>query len=98
MGDLKTVWNNPPFMTSELSGDGVTSSGSDPNASGGDGAAGLTGVTWPDSQQVTTRTEMAESPNSVSKLPPLPNRFEPSATPPEPPSLQDRRPMNVDQT
>ena len=38
-----------------------------------------------------------ESANSVSGLPPLPARFEPSGTPPAPPTLQDRNPGTIDQ-
>jgi hypothetical protein len=38
-----------------------------------------------------------ETANSVSGLPPLPNRFEPSGSPPAPPSLQDRNPGTIDQ-
>ena len=33
----------------------------------------------------------------MSGLPSLPNRYEPSETPPEPPTLQDRNPGTIDQ-
>ena len=39
----------------------------------------------------------AESENSVSGLPAQPNRFEPTETPPPPPTLQDRRPGTIDE-
>lgn len=98
MGDLNTFWNNPPVPTADLSGEGATSRGTDPNAEGGDGPAGLQTV-WPDSQQATTKTETAETPNSVSRLPPLPNRFQPDVpSTMEPPNLQARSPANVDKS
>ena len=97
MGDLKTNWTTPVYPdTSTLTGEGVTSSGSDPNAEGGDGAAGLTATPWPSAKRVTTSTETAETPNSVSKLPPQPNRWQPAETPPEPPDLTDRNPGTID--
>lgn len=93
MGDLKTNWTDPALPTHEPGGQGVLSSGSDPNADGGDGAAGLQKV-WPD--PVVPVHSGAESPNSVSSLPALPNRWVPSETPPEPPSLTDRNPGTID--
>lgn len=96
MGDLKTNWTDPALATHEPSGQGIVSSGSDPNADGGDGPGGLQPI-WPsDKQAMGTPPSGAETPNSVSGLPAQPNRFEPSGTPPEPPNLTDRRPGNVD--
>jgi hypothetical protein len=98
MGDLKTPFNNPIYPdTSDLAGAGVTSRGSDPNAEGDNNAGeGLTGIPWDGAKQPVTRTETAESANSVSGLPSLPTRFEPNETPPEPPNLTSRSPQNVD--
>ena len=96
MGDLKSFWDNPGMPTStDLGGDTIVSSGSDPNADGGDGPNGLSQVLW-NSPPVPT-PDGAESANSVSGLPSLPNRFEPSGTPPEPPSLEDRNPGTIDE-
>jgi hypothetical protein len=96
MGDLKTNWTDPALPDHGVAGQGVVSSGSDPNALGGDGSAALQ-TPWPTDKSATTRTDQAESPNSVSGLPPQPNRFEPSGTPPEPPSLKDRMPGTIDE-
>jgi len=95
MGDLKTPFEKPIYPdTSDLSGDLVVKRGSDPNADGGDGAAGLDPV-WTDQQIITTPTG-AETPNSVSGLPALPNRFAPPDGPPEMPTLKDRNPGTID--
>ena len=97
MGDLTTPFNKPILPSHDVSGDSVVGRGSDPNAAGGAGPAGLQDF-WPDDKQAMTADPgIAESANSVSGLPPLPNRFEPSGTPPEPPSLQDRVPGTIDQ-
>ena len=93
MADLKTPWTTPPVSAPGLSGAGVVSSGTDPNASGNPGPAGLQTV-WPNAPLASLGLE--ESANSVSNLPSLPNRFEPAETPPEPPSLQDRSPGTID--
>jgi len=94
MADLKTNWDNAVLSSMDLSGDSIPSSGSDPNADGGDGDDACNPL-WPD-PPVTFGTR-SESPNSVSGLPALPNRFEPNETPPEPPSLQDRSPTTIDE-
>jgi len=94
MSDLKTFWDNPGMPSStDLSGDTVTSSGSDPQVE----ASGVEAHDpfWPNPP--VPKIDGGESPNSVSGLPALPNRFEPSAQPPEPPSLQDRRPGTIDE-
>lgn len=95
MGDLKTPWadKDQVFTGTDTSGAGVTSRGSDPNADATEGEAGLQPA-W--KNPPFERQEMAESSNSVSGLPPLPNRFEPSETPPEMPNLQDRSPGTID--
>jgi hypothetical protein len=96
MAELKTFWPDPGMpMSTDLGGDAIPSSGSDPNAEGGDGDRAYDPL-WAD-PPVPTLTEKSESPNSVSGLPALPNRFEPSATPPEPPTLKDRRPGTIDE-
>lgn len=95
MSDLKSFWPNPAMpASSDLGGDSVVSSGSDPQVTV-DAPNGLTQVLWPNPLVGSFGGE--ESPNSVSGLPSVPNRFEPSAQPPEPPSLQDRRPGTIDQ-
>lgn len=99
MGDLKPLWPDKdlPLATHGLGGDVVISSGSDPNASGGDGPAGLKNF-WDDSKQALSETGvgMDESRNSVSGLPSLPNRFEPSDGAVDPPDLTTRNPGTVD--
>lgn len=94
MGDLKTNWNDPGAPIPDLGGAGVTSRGTDPNVDVS--GAGALQSPWPTDKYATTKTETNESPNSVSGLPSLPNRFEPSEQPPSPPSLQDRSPGTID--
>src|SRR5262245_38707193 len=97
MGDLKTNWPDPIYPdTGDLSGDLATSRGTDANVDGGSGGGAVQEV-WPADKQVTTRSEIAETPNSVSGLPAQPNRFQPAETPPPPPSLEDRNPGTIDQ-
>lgn len=94
MGDLKSFWQDPGMpMSNDLGGDIVVSSGSDPQIST-DGASPISPF-WPD-PPVPTLSSGAESSNSVSGLPPAPNRFEPNATPPELPDLKDRNPGTID--
>jgi hypothetical protein len=96
MADLKTFWDNPGMpISTDLGGDAIPSSGSDPNAEGGEGDNALDPL-W-SNPGMPTLSDKAESPNSVSGLPALPNRFEPSATPPEPPDLKERRPGTIDE-
>lgn len=96
MPDLKTFWPNPggPEAYPGLSGDGVTQSGSDPQVSV-EGSDALVQRHWTNPSVPDPSGE--ETPNSVSGLPALPNRFEPAAEPPPPPTLQDRRPGTIDQ-
>lgn len=95
MGDLKTNWTDPALGNEpDMSGQGVVSRGSDPNASGGDGAAGLKEF-WPGDKQALANIGTEESSNSVSGLPALPNRFEPSESSVSIPDLKDRRPGTI---
>lgn len=95
MADLKPYWPEPPLSTHELSGDAIVSSGSDPNADGGkDGGQGLQEF-WPDEKRILSAPGGEETGNS-SGLPPLPNRFEPSADSVEIPDLTDRNPGTID--
>ena len=95
MADLKSFWSNPPVPDVGLSGDNNPSSGSDPSVTV-DSPNGLTQVLWPNPPVPNISGE--ETDNSVSGLPALPNRFEPSpASPPEPPSLKERSPTTIDE-
>lgn len=98
MGDLKTFWDNPAYAdTSDLGGDGVTSRGTDPNVENDNTTKDAAlNTPWDTSKRATTLQEIAETPNSVSRLPPLPTRWQPTEQPPEPPNLTDRAPANVD--
>lgn len=94
-GDLKTFWQDPVFTGTDLAGDSIVSSGSDPNADGGDDAGNALRPFWSDAP-VPAMTK-AESANSVSGLPSLPNRYEPPSQPPPIPSLEDRNPGTIDE-
>jgi hypothetical protein len=95
MGELKTFWDNPGMpMSTDLGGDTVVSSGSDPQVST-DGSSPISPF-WPE-PPVPTLTSGEETSNSVSGLPPQPNRFEPPTVPPEPPTLKDRNPGTIDE-
>jgi hypothetical protein len=94
MPDLKTFWDNPGMpKTYDLDADGVTASGTDPQID----LAGENALQpiWTNTPVPATGGE--ESANSVSGLPSLPTRFEPTETPPPPPTLQDRRPGTIDE-
>lgn len=93
MGDLKTNWPNPGTPIPDLGGQGIIGRGSDPNADGGGGLAGIIGSPF---DKVMPTPSGAESANSVSGLPSLPNRFEPAAANVEIPSMKDRSPLTVD--
>jgi len=96
MADLKTFWTNPgtPAVT-DLTSETASSSGSDPEIT----IAGESACKpfWPE-PPVPYLTSGAESSNSVSGLPALPDRFQPSDQPPPPPTLQDRRPGSIDES
>jgi hypothetical protein len=95
MADLKTFWDNPVMPTSsDLGGDGVTASGSDPSITV-DAPNALQPI-WTN-DPVPTLNSGAETENSVSGLPALPNRYQPTEQPPPPPTLQDRRPGTIDE-
>lgn len=95
MGDLRTNWSNPGMPNHEgLGGEGITGSGSDPQIDTNAGGAGGLQKVWEGAFVPTPGGE--ETSNSVSGLPAMPNRWEPSETPPGPPDLTDRRPGNVD--
>lgn len=97
MAELKTFWDNPGMpVSTDLSGDAIPSSGSDPNADATvDDKANACDPIWSDAP--VSGTSMAESANSVSGLPALPNRYQPAEQPPPPPTLQDRRPGTIDE-
>ena len=93
MGDLKSFWPDSGAPSPDLAGAGVTARGGDPLIDTG-GSSGLKSL-WPDSTVSTPAGPETE--NSVSGLPTTPARFEPSGTPPEPPSLEDRNPGTIDE-
>jgi hypothetical protein len=96
MADIKTFWPDPGMPTStDLGGDGVTSSGTDPQVDLADGKPQACDPLWPNFPVPYFGGQ--EDANSVSGLPAQPNRFEPTEQPPGPPSLQDRRPGTIDQ-
>ncbi len=97
MGDLKTFFDKAVYPdASQLSGDGVVSSGSDPNAEGNPGPAALQSF-WPKKAlDESENPSIEESSNSVSGLPKLPNRFEPPDGPVDQPSLERRSPGTID--
>lgn len=92
MGDLKTNWSDPGTPTPDLSGQGVISRGTDPNIDTG-GSSGLQTLF---DKPIMPSLDGAETPNSVSGLPLLPNRFEPAESSVEIPSLKDRNPGTID--
>jgi hypothetical protein len=90
---IKSPWDNPGTPTPDASGAGVTARGGDPLIDQG-GSSGLKPL-WPD--PALSSVESKETSNSVSGLPLQPARFEPSGTPPQPPSLKDRNPGTIDE-
>lgn len=99
---LQTPFNKPIYpTTSDLSGDLAHGRGSDPNGEDGNTPAGGGIINfWDDAKQPlpegSSGPSTAESANSVSGLPSLPNRFVPADTPPEMPTMQDRNPGTID--
>jgi hypothetical protein len=94
-GDLKTFWQDPGMpQQTDLGGDTIVSSGSDPNVDLGEGGNPITPF-WP-APPVPELSSQEESSNSVSGLPSLPNRYEPADQPPGPPDLTDRNPGTID--
>jgi hypothetical protein len=95
MGDLKSPWmeqGKNPMDAPGLEGDSIVSRGTDPNID----TAGSGALQTPYNKPGTTAPDGQESGNSVSGLPSLPNRYEPSDTPPEMPTLKDRQPGTID--
>lgn len=90
---IKSPWDNPGTPIPDAAGAGVTARGGDPNIDTG-GSSGLKPL-WPD--PITSAPAGKETSNSVSGLPTTPARFEPSGTPPAPPSLEDRNPGTIDE-
>ena len=93
MADLKPLWTNPPVPDVGLSGDSIITRGGDP-AITVDTPDGLMPI-WSDAFVPAMPEKETASP--VSGLPTLPNRWEPSDNPPEPPNLTDRTPGTIDQ-
>jgi len=94
MGDLKTNWTDPGAPIPGLEGDGVTARGGDPNVDTS-GTGAVKGF-WPDKDQIASSPDGKESANSVSGMPTTPSRFQPTETPPDPPSLDKRNPGTID--
>lgn len=95
-GAVKTNWSNPIMPSfDDMGGAGVTGSGSDPSIDTG-GEGGLKGVLW--SNPLCSTPGGEETANSVSGLPLLPNRFEPSEAPPGIPDLTTRNPGTIDKS
>lgn len=96
MGDLKSPFDKAVYPnTSDLGGDLPTARGTDPltDLSAGGGSSGLKTFF---EKPIDPSLDGAETPNSVSGLPLQPQRFQPSETPPEPPSLETRNPGTID--
>jgi hypothetical protein len=108
MGEIKTPWPDKDqiFTGTSVDGAGVVSRGSDPNADGGlSGEAAIKDFWEPTTYPLGGRSNIlpenpspstAESANSVSGLPALPNRFEPSESITDIPDLTDRSPGTID--
>ena len=91
---LNTPFEKPVYPNlTDLGGDLATSRGTDPNIDTG-GSSGLTAS--PFDKAILPSIDAQESANSVSGLPSLPNRFQPSEEPPDPPSLERRNPGTID--
>jgi hypothetical protein len=95
VSDLKTFFDKPVMPAQDaFGGDSITERGTDPNVDlAGENA--LTQQMW--ANPPVPGIDGQESANSVSGLPSQPNRFEPAAEPPPPPTLQDRRPGTIDE-
>lgn len=93
MADIQSPWTNPPVPNQDLGGDLATQRGGDPNASV-DGSSGLQPI-W--DEKFVPEPPAKETANSVSGLPPHPDRYEPSGEPPPPPNLTDRTPGTIDE-
>lgn len=89
---IKGYWPDYPVPTPDLGGDGITARGGDPqiDTGGSDAVQRL----WNDAPVSTPGG--SETSNSMSGLPSLPARNQPSETPPEPPSIKDRSVTTLD--
>lgn len=95
MGDLKTPFHDAVLTTVDPGGNDIPSRGGDPLVDD-PGGAGLTSVMWPDAP--VKLTDKGESANSQSGLPGMPSRMAPSpASPPMPPSLDERSPTTINE-
>ena len=92
MADLKSPWAGPPVPNPEPAGAGVLDRGGDPNA-----VLGGTSALQDHWAGAVTPVPAGGETGNASGLPPLPARWEPSGTPPAPPSLQDRVPGTIDE-
>jgi hypothetical protein len=92
MGDLNTPFDKSATPIPDLGGQGVLSRGTDPNIDTG----GSSGLKTCFDKAVDPSLEGAETPNSVTGLPLQPNRFEPSESSVEIPTLKDRNPGTID--
>lgn len=93
MSDLKTNFTQPVFGNlTDMGGDLPTARGNDPNIS----LSGASALQTTFDRAVDPSLDGTATANSVSGLPPNPQRFQPVETPPEMPSLQDRMPGTVD--
>jgi hypothetical protein len=91
---LQTPFDKPIYgNTSDLSGDLPTARGNDPNIS----VDGSSALKTPFDKPIDGSMDSNETANSVSGLPLQPQRYQPSETPPEPPTLKDRNPGTIDQ-
>lgn len=93
-GPLQTPYHDATLTDFGAEGDLPTARGNDPLIDmGGTSAAD---PLWDGGPFVPTPGS-SETANSVSALPALPARFQPSDQPPSPPDLTDRTPGTIDQ-
>ena len=92
-GDLQTPYTDPAMSPPDPSGSSVNARGGDPNVDLG-GNSGLQPL-WND--MPVSNPQGRETANSVSGMPLHADRWEPSGTPPQPPSLEDRSPGTIDE-
>lgn len=94
-GDLKSPFHDAVLTSVDPAGDDIPNRGGDPLVEDG-GGAGLSSVMWPDAP--VKLTDKGETPNSLSGLPLQPSRMAPSpASPPMPPSLDERSPTTINE-
>ena len=89
---LKSPFTQPVMPSlSDMGGQLPTSRGTDPNIS----LSGASGITASPFSQAIAAPSGQETPNSVSGLPAAPQRYQPSETPPAPPTLTERNPGTI---